>query len=49
MENSCSKCLNRNICDDKKLADCDHYDMVLFRSDVINLLVEKSKVTRLTQ
>jgi len=39
MENTvCSTCINRNICSKENLAHCEHYDVVLTRAEVVDLL-----------
>jgi hypothetical protein len=39
MENTvCSTCINRNICSKESLAIVEHYDVVLTRAEVVDLL-----------
>lgn len=39
MKNSiCTSCINRNICGKDALAQCKHYDVVLTRAEVVDLL-----------
>lgn len=34
----CSTCINRNICGKEAMAHCEHYDVVLTRAEVVDLL-----------
>ena len=39
MSNSiCKNCINREICGKKGLSECDHYDIVLTRVEIMNML-----------
>ena len=36
--NICKTCINLEICGDKSLFQCDHYDVELTRSEIMNML-----------
>ncbi|HON78479.1 MAG TPA: hypothetical protein PK544_08320 [Spirochaetota bacterium] len=39
MKNSiCKDCINKEICGKKSLQTCEHYDVVLTRGEIMNLL-----------
>ncbi|MBN2039554.1 MAG: hypothetical protein JW864_05905 [Spirochaetes bacterium] len=41
MNNSiCGDCINREICGVKQKTNCEHYDVALTRSEVLNILGE---------
>ena len=40
----CSDCINKEICGARQRTNCDHYDVALTRSEVLNFLDDlKSK------
>lgn len=39
MESSkCKDCINKTICGDNKKRECEHYDIALTRSEILDLL-----------
>ena len=36
----CKDCINREICGSKGKGECEHYDIALTRSEIINILNE---------
>ena len=39
----CKDCINREICGKENAADCEHYDVALTRSEIINMLDSAEK------